>query len=261
MQQTLSIYETFLLLFEGGKNVSIMAPYAPWRVYLAFAYYAIIGLFALIGGIRLIYEKKKEQALFAPEMLLIAFFVFSFLFCTLLRISIGASPLSWAYDMALRGTIWAFIGISVITAIGLKYALRIRSYVSLKNMLVISLIICALAAGKFAQYPLAISDSTVAPLITYPRYVSTLWLKSEATAGFNLLVAPYSTDSRAFEISRNMAPYAYLKGYFLDEKGVTYEKFNGYIPLIGGFFDQYKNSLNVQIIYSNGDTEIGYKER
>jgi hypothetical protein len=195
-------------------------------------------------------------------MLLIAFFVFSFLFCTLVRISISAGPLSWAYDMALRGTIWAFIGISVITAIGVEYALKIHSHVSLKNMLIISLIICILAAGKFAQYPLAISDSTVAPYITYERYISALWLKEEATWGSNLLVAPVSSDSRAYEISRNMAPYAYLKGYYLDEeKGFTYEKFNGYIPLIGGFFDQYRDSLCVQVIYDNGDTKIGYKGR
>jgi hypothetical protein len=260
VQQATSVYETFLLLFREKENVSIMVPYPQWRVYLAIIYYVIIGLLTLLGSVRLFYELKKRRALFAPEMFLIVFFVFSFLLFALVRMSVSASLLSWAYDMALRGTIWCFIGISIVAAIGIKYVLKICGQFRLNKIIIASLIICTLAAGKFAQYPLAISDSTVTPYITYPRYMSTSWLKGEVIVGSNLLVAP-QCDLRAFEISRVMAPYSHLRGYFLDEtKGFTYEKFHGYIPLIGGFFDQYNDSLDVQIIYSNGDTDIGYKK-
>lgn len=261
VQQATSIYETFLLLFTERESVSIMAPYAPWRVYLAMAYYVIIGLFALIGSIRLLYEKRRKRVLFTPKMMVVGFLVLSFLLLILIRTSVSASPLSWAYDMATRGTIWAFIGIAIVAAVGLKYCLG--TYIQTKPkgiIIVVSLIVCILAAGKFAQYPLALSDPTVTPYISYPRFMSTLWLKGEAVAGSNLLVAPYLSDPRAFEISRNMAPYSYLKGYFLDEtKGYRYENFHGYIPLIGGFFDQYSNSPDVQMIYASGDTQIGYK--
>jgi len=59
-----------------------------------------------------------------------------------------------------------------------------------------------------------------------------------------------------------MAPYAYLREYFLNEKkGRSYDKFSGYIPFVGEYFDQYENSPNVQMIYSNGDTKVGYKEQ
>lgn len=261
VQQATSIYETFMLLFAEKKDVSIMAPYPSWRVYLAIIYYVIIGLLTLSGVISLLHEQKRKRALFAPKMVLIVFFVFSFLLFALVRLSVSASLLSWAYDMATRGIIWSFLGISVAAAISIKYILKICSHVRLINFLIVSLIICIVAAGKFAQYPLAIDDSSVVPYITYPRYMSTLWLKREAAAGSNLLVAPYSSGLRAFEISRIMAPYSYLRGYFLDDtKGFTYEKFHGYIPFVGGFFDQYNDSVDVQLIYSNGDTQIGYKK-
>jgi hypothetical protein len=164
--------------------------------------------------------------------------------------------------MSLRGTIWAFIGISILFALGIKHKLNLGTHISSKSYFAMLLIVCILAAGKFSQYPLLISDPTIAPAVTYPRYTTALWLREEAAHGSSILVAPYESDMKAFDGSRSMAPYAYLKEYFLDEtKGRSYNKFRGYIPLIGGFFDQYTASPNIQVIYSNGDVEVGYKDR
>ena len=161
--------------------------------------------------------------------------------------------------MSLRGTTWAFIVISVLIVIALKYTLMRVSKQSLKHILPLMLIVTLLAAGKFSQYSLLISDSSITPAVTYPQYTAALWLKDNTIHGSSLLVAPFEVDNKAFEASRNMAPYAYLKEYFInDEKGRTYEKFSGYIPFVGEFFDQYKGSPNIQIIYSNGKIQIGY---
>lgn len=116
-----------------------------------------------------------------------------------------------------------------------------------------------LATGKFAQYPTFVTDSSENP-VTYQRYVAALWLKAEAPHGSLLLIAPYNADINAFEASRDMAPYAYLKEYFIDEtRGHVYDGFVGYIPLIGDYYNQYWNRTDFQTIYSNGKVEVGYK--
>lgn len=258
VRQAIYAYEGLQALFQKEGLPSVMRPYEPWRVNLAFTYYAIICAFTLIGGIKLLRQKRKNWVMVS----VISFFLLSFLLSVLLRLSTSAHPWSFTYYMSLRGTIWAFIGISILSAIGVKFTLNLGVHISLKSYFAIVLIVCILAAGKFSQYPLLISDPTIAPDFTYPRYTTALWLKEEAVHGSNILVAPYESDMKAFEGSRSMAPYAYLREYFLDEaKGRSYDKFSGYIPLIGGFFDQYKDLPNVQIIYSNGDAEVGYKER
>jgi hypothetical protein len=89
-----------------------------------------------------------------------------------------------------------------------------------------------------------------------------LWLRENVANGSSFLVAPYRVDIGAFETSRDMATYGYLKEYYLDNsKGVFYEDFKGYIPFVGGFFDQYRNSSLVQIIYSNNYADVGYQPR
>lgn len=254
--QALYFYEGVQAIFYREGSPTIMRPHDPWRSNLALVYYAIIGVITLLGGITLLRQKQKNWV----RITILSFFVSSFLLCVLLRLSTSAHPWSFTYYMSLRGTIWAFLGVSILLVLGVKYTLKPGIRTSLKNYFVLLLVICLLAAGKFSQYPLLISDPTITPDITYPRYRAALWLKDKSDHGSNILVAPHELDSAAFEGSRDMAPYAYLKEYFLDEeRGRTYDKFDGYIPLIGGFFDQYKNLPNVQIIYSNGDVEVGYK--
>jgi hypothetical protein len=258
VRQAIYAYEGFQVIFQREGLPSVMRPYEPWRVNVAFVYYAIICAFTLIAGIKLLRQKRKNWVVIT----VISFFLLSFLLSVLLRLSTSAHPWSFTYYMSLRGTIWAFIGISVLLALGIKYTLKLDAHISLKSYFAIVLIVCILAAGKFSQYPLLISDPTIAPDVTYPRYTTALWLKEEAVHGSNILVAPYESDMKAFDGSRSMAPYAYLREYFLDEaKGRSYDKFSGYIPLIGGFFDQYTDLPDVQIIYSNGDADVGYKQR
>lgn len=52
-----------------------------------------------------------------------------------------------------------------------------------------------------------------------------------------------------------MAPYAYLKGYYLDEDrcDVQFNRFVGYISFVSDFYDNYKDLISVQIIYANED--------
>lgn len=242
-------------IFNREGSYAILRSASTWRIFLSYAYYAILGIFIIVGGVQLLRNKKKDRLVIST----LALFAIAFVLSVLLRFSTSADPWSWTYYMALRGTIWAFLGISVIAAIGVAYILRLNSNVSLKGFLVLLLIVCVLATGKFAQYPTLVTDSS-SNLVTYQRYTATLWLKAEATHGSNILVAPYTVDMDAFDASRCMAPYAYLKEYFLDEtNGHSYDKFSGYIPFVGRFFDQYKDLPNVQIIYDNGDTQVGYK--
>lgn len=256
-QQAASVYQAFHAIFQREGTPSIMVPYETWRVYLAISYYVIICIFAALGGIRLLHLTRKRHIGITLPITLTAFFVLVFLLSTLMRLSVKASPLSWTYDMSLRGTIWAFLGLSFIGAIGFRYTLKKIGHNNVIKFLIVFSIICVLAAGNFAQHPLIFSDPTIIPDVTYSRYASTLWLKGETTHGSNMLVAPHTEDPRAFEASRSMAPYAYLRQYFGDEG--RYNGFNGYIPFIGGFFDQFNNLSSVDIIYNNGETRIGYK--
>jgi hypothetical protein len=233
-----------------------MTPYALTNFYLMVFYYVIIGIFALLGGAKLIYDRKRKKEIISPEIVLTAFLLLVFLLSMLLRVSTRASPLSWTYDMSLRGTIWAFLGLSFIGAIGFRYALKISRHSNLLRLSIAVSTICILAAGKFAQYPLIVSDSAIIPDVTYSRYVGSLWLKQETIHGSNMLIAPYTADQKAFEASRSMAPYAYLRQFFGEE--TEYESFNGYIPFVGSFFDKFNNSHGVNIIYNNGETKIGY---
>jgi len=251
-------YEGLQAIFHRVSSVTIMRPYESWRLDLALIQYAIICVLVAMGGLKLLRQQRKNWVV----VTLMSFFVLSFLLCIALRLSTPADPWSFTYYMSLRGTIWAFIGISVLAALGIKYIVRLNTRVSAKIYFAVLLTVVVLAAGKFSQYDRLVSDSTVTPNVTYPRYTASIWLRNETTHGSLLLVAPDRPDVESFDGSGCMAPYAYLKEYFLDEsKGRVYNNFYGYIPFIGGFFDQYKNASNVQIIYSNGNVEVGYKEQ
>ena len=249
-------FEGLLAIFQTETSPSIMGPYEPWRRTIALTYYAILAVFTFVGGIKLLRQKRKKWDI----IVILSFFVFAFVLSTLLRLSTSADAWGWTYYMSLRGTIWAFIGISILVAIGLNYALNLNKKVTLKKFFVVALIVGILAAGKFSQFPSFVDDPNVPLDVTFSRYNAALWLKENAIHGSILLVAPPEIDNEAFEGSRGMAPYAYLKEFFIEEeRGRTYDKFSGYIPFIGGYFDQYRESPNVHIIYSNGDVEIGYK--
>jgi ABC-type multidrug transport system fused ATPase/permease subunit len=253
----------WMFAFEGIQAIlnkegsyTILKSSSSLMVYLSLAHYAILSVCVLVGGIKLLKEKKKDLAL----LTIIAFFTLAFVISVLLRLSTSADPWSWTYYMGLRGTIWAFLGISVVATVAIVYIFKL-SKVSWKNSLALLFLVCILAVGKFSQYPPLITDSSNTP-VTYPRYVAALWLKGETIHGSNMLVAPYQLDANAFEASRDMAPYAYLKEYFIEElKGRVYDGFRGYIPFVGDYFDQYKNGTDVHIIYSNGKVQVGYKPR
>jgi hypothetical protein len=250
--QGIQAYEGVQAIFQRGASPSVQRLYDPLTRDLAYAQYAIIGVFALVGGLVLVRQKRKNRVI----VTLLSFFALAFVLCVLLRLSTPADPWSFTYYMSLRGTIWAFIGISIIVTLGMAYIFKLNE-VSRKGLAILMIVICILAAGKFAQYGTLVTDSSSLPL-TYPRYVSSQWLKEYTIHGSNILVAPSTGESDAFEGSRSIAPYAYLKEYFLDEEqGRIYARFSGYIPFIDKYYEQYRNLTGVNTIYSNEYTDIG----
>lgn len=252
--QGLQEYEGFQAIFQRDTSPSVLQPYNPLTRDLAYIQYAIIGVLVLIGGVVLLRRRRRNWVV----LTLVSFFTLAFILCVFLRLSTPADPWSFTYYMSLRGTIWAFLGISVITTIGLVCLFKLKK-VSRKSFAVLLIVICVLGVGKFSQYGAIVTDSSNIPL-THQRYVAAIWLKGDTVHGSRMLVAPGRGYADAFEGARSMAPYAYLKEYFLDNKtGVVYEGFSGYIPFIGEFYEQYRNSSHVITIYSNGNTDIGYK--
>ncbi len=244
-------FEGLQAIFQREGSPTIQRLGDPLTRDLAYTQYAIIGMLLLLGGLLLLRRKRKNWMVIS----LLSFFVLVFVLCLVLRLSTPADPWSFTYYMSLRGTIWAFLGISVLAAFGMAYVFRLNR-ISRKGLIVLTIIICILAAGKFAQYGTIVTGSSDLPL-TYNRYVSSQWLKLYSVHGSPILVAP-SNESDAFEGSRSIAPYAYLKEYFLDEEhGRIYAKFHGYIPFVDAYFEQYRNLTGVNTMYSNGNTSIG----
>jgi LPXTG-motif cell wall-anchored protein len=244
-------FEGLLAIFQREGSPTIQRLGDPLTQELAYTQYAIIGVLLVIGGLLLLRRKRKNWMVNT----LLSFFVLAFVLCLVLRLSTPADAWSFTYYMSLRGTIWAFLGISVLAAFGMAYVFRLNR-VTRKGFVVLTIIICILAAGKFAQYGPIVTGSSDLPL-TYSRYASSQWLKLYTVHNSTILVAP-SNESDAFEGSRSIAPYAYLKEYFLDEeRGRIYAKFHGYIPFIDAYFEQYKNLTGVNTMYSNGNTSIG----
>ena len=240
-----------LAIFQREGSPAIQRLGDPLTRDLGYTQYVIIAVLLLIGGLLLLRRKKKDWMVIS----LLSFFVLVFALCSVLRLSTPADPWSFTYYMSLRGTIWAFLGISVVAALGMAFVFRLNE-VSRKSFVVLTIIVCILAVGKFAQYGPIATGSSDLPL-TYDRYVSAQWLKLYSIHGSPILVAP-SNETDAFEGSRSIAPYAYLKEYFLDEEhGRIYTKFQGYIPFIDAYFEQYKNLTGVNTLYCNGNTSIG----
>jgi hypothetical protein len=240
-----------LAIFQREGSPTIQRLGDPLTRNLGYTQYVIIAVLLLIGGLLLLRRKKKNWMVIT----LLSFFVLAFVLCLVLRLSTPADPWSFTYYMSLRGTIWAFLGISVVAALGMAVVFRLNE-VSRKSFVVLTIIVCILAAGKFAQYGPIATGSSDLPL-TYDRYVSAQWLKLYSIHGSPILVAP-SNETDAFEGSRSIAPYAYLKEYFLDEEhGRIYTKFQGYIPFIDAYFEQYKNLTGLNTLYCNGNTSIG----
>ena len=244
----------FLAIFEH-ESFSAMKTYSSGSQYLAYASYGIIGIASLIGGIRFLKVEKARR--YYDVFLATLFFGLAFVLSVALRLSTSANQSSWTYYMALRGTIWAFIGIAVCSAVFLQSFLKRKRWKIFKWVMIIFLF-SILAAGKFAQYPRIISDPSIPPRVSYQQYVSALWLKNETIHGSLMLIAPPSEDNDAYETARSMAPYAYLRERFINEF-FSFDDFTGYIPFVGEFYDQYRNNTSVNIIYSNGGVQIGYK--
>ena len=244
-------FEGLLAIFQREGSPTIQRLSDPITRDLTYTQYVLVVGLSLIGGLLLLRQKIKDWMV----TILLSFFALAFALCLVLRLSTPADAWSFTYYMSLRGTIWAFLGISVAAGLGMAYIFRLNS-VTRRGLVVLTIIICILAAGKFAQYGPIATGSADIPL-TYTGYASSQWLKTYSIHGSSILIAP-SNESDAFEGSRSIAPYAYLKEYFLDEEqGRVYAKFSGYIPFIDAYFEQYKNLTGVNTMYSNGDTSIG----
>ena len=242
-------------IFAISYTPSVLAHYEPLRHYVVYSYYLILGALIMLGWVYVLRNARKKNEV---VITLSSLFILLFLTCILLRLSVSPHPWSWAYYMSLRGTIWAFIGVGIVAAIGLDRLAKFTAFLNLKNCIAMFLLFCMLSIGQFFQYPPLVNDPTMKPNISYTQYISTVWSKKCTNHGSALLVAPYTEDLDAFETSRNMAPYAYLECYFLD--WMSYDRFNGYIPFVEEFFEKFLNDSNVQVVYSNGGTQIGYNE-
>jgi hypothetical protein len=246
-------------LFTRETSVTVLSSSSKILFYLSLSYYAVLGVLIVAGGWKLIREKKKNLAI----LFILSVFTAMFVLSVLLRLSTSASPWSWTYYMGLRGTIWAFVGVSVIASVGAVSILKFTSKTRI-GMFLLVLIVCLLAAGKFSQYPTLVTNASDQP-ITYTRYVGALWLRSNTFNATPILIAPYQQDPNGFEAARDMAPYAYLNEDFLGNNG-TIGQFYGYIPFVGSYFEQYLNSpiiINstiIQIVYNNGPVEVGYRQ-
>lgn len=243
-------------LFVRKGSTTIMASSSRVSFYLSMIYYAILVMLIFVGGVKLLKEKRKNRAVLA----ILAFFTIMFILSVLLRLSTSADPWSWTYYMGLRGTIWAFIGVSVLATVGLAWILKIARG-GKTTMIVLVILISLLAAGKLSQFGPNFANPAGQP-VTYTRYVAASWLKGVTVHGSNMLVAPFQVDMAGFEAARDMAPYAYLTEYFVDEvHGPYFSQFDGYVAFVGSYYDQYANSTKIQIVYNNGLVEVGSKGR
>jgi hypothetical protein len=143
----------------------------------------------------------------------------------------------------------------VVVSYGLKYLFI--NLTARRFILGLTIIVLLLSGGKNSQYISYVIDPTFQMPMDDYRYQSAIWLKEHATHGANMLVPSYHEGFDVFEGSRNMAPYSYLKEYFLDQ--FDYDEFTGYIPIINEYFELYKTNYTLDIIFSNGFVEIGYE--
>lgn len=249
------VIEGLQALFTRNQTISVLSSHAFLTRYLAFSYYVIILLLVLVGGIFFLMSKnqRRKTEVFALCIFCVSFFLLS----VVLRLSTSADAWSFTYYMSLRGTIWAFLGISFLISLGLSKVFKLDEHVTSKAFAAIMLIVLILSMGKFAQYSLLISDTNLSLPLDYSKYVASYWLKSEALHGSNLLVASDKVNFQAFETARSMAPYAYLKEYFLASS--TYSTFKGYIAFVDPYYEEYRSERDVNIVYSNGEVDIGLR--
>jgi hypothetical protein len=243
-------------IFAISHTPSVLAHSEPLRQYVVYSDYLVLGALTIVGWVYLLHKARKKNEV---VITLSSLFILLFVTCVLLRLSVSAQVWSWTYYMSLRGTIWASIGVVVVAAIGLERLTKFTARLNLKKCIVMFLLFSMLSIGQFFQYPSLVNDPATKPNISDLQYTSTVWLKEYTNHGSALLVAPYTEGLDAFETSRNMAPYAYLKEYFLD--WMPYDRFVGYVPFVGKFFERLQSETGIQIVYNDGATRIGYKQR
>jgi len=122
-------FEGIQAILHREGPIAIMRPYPIFQKYLSISQYAILGILATIGGFKLLRERNRDWTV----LTLIGFFLLAFIVSTILRLSTPADPWSYTYYMSLRGTIWAFIGISVTVAIGIAYILELKNVNKIKK--------------------------------------------------------------------------------------------------------------------------------
>lgn len=235
-----------LLGGEDPLHVTVMSGYSPWRTFTANGYFFAVLFFSVMGWIAVL---RKENS---QKKILLTFFLMLFFISLVLRVYSPVHSLSWGYSLAKRSAVWSFIGLSYLVVKGVS-TLSHLSHFPLKAMIV--LVVVWLGFSSFAPYPEVVTDSLLDPPITYPRYLSCVWLKDNSIHGEQLLIPSMKYDIEYYEIARTMAPYAYLREYNLTWE--RFDKFSGYIPVIPGKqIGENINLENLDTLYDNGKISI-----
>jgi len=232
-------------------SLEILPGRASINVQLTLSYYLIVGILTLLGSYKLYFsDERKKYREYLPFLF---FCLMLFGLSVLLRVSASGE---WAYYMSRRGTIWAFLGMSIIMTYGLDYVKKIDSRF-VTQFISIILIVLILSLGKVSQYPLHITNSELEQDVRAMHYESAIWLNEYSEDGSWMLVQPKGISTRSRNLVLIISTYAYLRQHYL--YWMPYVRFEGYIPFVSSFYDQYLNQSDVAIIYSNGDVMIGYR--
>lgn len=249
---TIKSIQTIFSSFSEGENplhVMVMGGYSSWRTFTAIGYFVTVLFLSVMGWITVL---RKENS---QKKILLTFFLILFFISLVLRLYSPVHPASWGYSLAKRSTIWSFIGLSYLIVKGVS---TLSPFIHLPQKTVIVLVVVWLGFSSFAPYPAVVTDETVEPTITYPRYVSCIWLKDNSIHGHQLLLPSRKYDKEYFDIALNMAPYTYLREYNLT--WARFDKFSGYIPVLPGKqIDPTITLENLDTLYDNGNIKIVIK--
>ena len=233
-----------------------------WKQYIIIAYYGTIGLIALIAYLRILLNKERS----IKNIIFYTLFGALFGAAVILRLTTSPNVWGWAYFMSLRATTWAFMGLSVLAALGLDHILKFSKKVKASSVIIIIILISLLSVGKLSQFTNYFDDKSIPLSVNDSRFQASQWLKNNAVPPNFILIPPSNSSADSYEGARDMAPLAFLKENFMNSK--NYDTFKGYIPFITSYFNIYRNTQAlidsnetlIQQIYSNGRTEIGYRQ-
>lgn len=232
-----------------STSIPVLPEYRLWRKVLGISYYVICYALALYGWVRMMRSGLPV-------------WIGGFMALFLMMLPLGAmlrltAQQEWAYSLSVRSIIWSFLGISVLAAQGLFFLLeRVKGF---RKTFFVACCFLLLSAGLQAQVePIFDSDAFEVP-ITEARYAAAGWLRNVSVPGKSMLVTERKDSPEGFEITRDMAPYAYKREYHLG--WLSYRDFAGYIPVVRlrdgrVLFDDMEGA---SLIYTNGEASWGLK--